>query len=63
MWSIWNAPSDRDYYDPWGLWEREEEDRCVDCGAAWNQECETFCATRNLITLEDYETLQSLESR
>jgi DNA-binding CsgD family transcriptional regulator len=46
MYSMWNAPSDRDYYDPYGLYDRDERDeepepdplencapRCVNCGS------------------------------
>ncbi len=25
MWTIWNAPSDRDYYDQSGIWDDSEE--------------------------------------
>ena len=46
MWSMWNAPSDRDYYDPYGWDEGEEQDtpeRCGHCGARWDQACEEWC--------------------
>ena len=33
MWSIWNAPSDRDYYDQFGP-PPDEPELCHDCGAA-----------------------------
>ena len=34
MWSMWNAPSDRDYYDPMGLdCDEDEPEICEDCGA------------------------------
>ena len=45
MWSIWNAPSDRDYYDPFG-WNDEKDDEpeyCGHCGARWDQPCEESC--------------------
>jgi hypothetical protein len=45
MWSIWNAPSDRDYYDRFG-WADEEDDEpeyCGHCGARWDQVCEEWC--------------------
>ena len=46
MWSMWNAPSDRDYYDPLGLdCDEDEPEICEDCGARWNQACEDWCET------------------
>ena len=31
MWSMWNAPSDRDYYDPLGLdCDEDEPETCID---------------------------------
>ena len=46
MWSIWNAPSDRDYYDPSGLDEGDEQpEYCQHCGARWDQACEEWCDT------------------
>jgi hypothetical protein len=45
MWSIWNAPSDRDYYEQFG-WDGEEADEpeyCGHCGARWDQACEEWC--------------------
>ena len=33
MWSIWNAPSDRDYYDQFGSRWPDEPELCHDCGA------------------------------
>ena len=46
MWSMWNAPSDRDYYDPLGLDSDEDESEiCEDCGARWHQACEDWCET------------------
>ena len=43
MWSMWNAPSDRDYY---GYDEEPEpDDRCFDCGASDVQPCEEHCMT------------------
>jgi len=43
MWSMWNAPSDRDYYDPLG--DEDKLEICEDCGAGWDQACEEWCAT------------------
>ena len=38
MWSMWNAPSDRDYYDPLGAYcDEDEAEICVDCGARWDR--------------------------
>ena len=48
MWSMWNAPSDRDYYDSLGAdCDEDEPEICEDCGARWDQEeaCEEWCAT------------------
>ncbi len=46
MWSMWNAPSDRDYYDPYGSDEQgEEPEYCGHCGARWDQACEEWCCT------------------
>ena len=46
MWSMWNAPSDRDYYDPYGSDEQDEEpEYCCHCGARWDQACEEWCST------------------
>jgi hypothetical protein len=46
MWSMWNAPSDRDYYDPLGLdCDEDEPEICEDCGARRNQACEEWCET------------------
>jgi hypothetical protein len=48
MWSIWNAPSDRDYYDPYGSDEKHEEpEYCYHCGARWDQACEEWCCTNS----------------
>lgn len=59
MWSIWNAPSDRDYYDQFcGLEPEPEDDRCVDCGAHEEQACEFDCLTRRLATEEDIDGSQ-----
>jgi hypothetical protein len=44
---MWNAPSDRDYYDPYG-WEKDDQpepEHCWDCGARWDQACEEWCHT------------------
>ena len=45
MWSMWNAPSDRDYYDPLGLDDVDEPEICEDCGARWDRACEEWCET------------------
>ena len=48
MWSMWNAPSDRDYYESFGAYCDEDEwEICVDCGARWDrgEACEKWCAT------------------
>jgi len=48
MWSMWNAPSDRDYYDPLGLdCDEDEAEICVDCSARWDrgEACEDWCET------------------
>jgi len=46
MWSMWNAPSDRDYYDPDGRGEEDDEpEGCVHCGARSDQACEEWCTT------------------
>lgn len=42
-WSMWNAPSDRDYYGHVG--EPEPEELCFSCGAGELQACEESCAT------------------
>jgi hypothetical protein len=45
---MWNAPSDRDYYDS-SIWDECEEDDepeyCGQCGAGWHQACEDWCDT------------------
>lgn len=33
-WSIWNAPSDRDYYEQLGPRWPEDPEHCHECGAA-----------------------------
>jgi hypothetical protein len=48
MWSMWNAPSDRDYYGSLGADRDEDEpDICGDCGARLDrgEACEDWCAT------------------
>lgn len=46
MWSIWNAPSDRDYYDCYGDGDQDDEpEYCGHCGARWDQACEEWCCT------------------
>ena len=33
MWSMWNVPSDRDYYDPLGVdCDQDEPEICEGCG-------------------------------
>ena len=46
MLSIWDAPSDRDYYDQFGAGEPDDEleSYCGDCGARSNQACEEWCS-------------------
>jgi hypothetical protein len=47
MWSMWNAPSDRDYYDPYESDEQDEEQEyCGHCGARWDEACEAWCCTK-----------------
>ena len=46
MWSMWNAPSDRDYYEQFDRRYDEDDERCLDCGASWKQVCEEDCPTR-----------------
>ena len=48
MWSMWNAPSDRDYYDALGLdCDFDEPEICGDCRARWDlgEACEDWCET------------------
>ena len=47
MLSIWDAPSDRDYYDQFGPGDPDEEPEsyCDHCGARWDQACEEWCCT------------------
>ena len=48
MWSMWNAPSDRDYYDPFGVdCDVDEPEICGDCSAQWDrgEACEDWCET------------------
>ena len=48
MWSMRNAPSDRDYYDSLGADRDEDEPEiCGDCSARWDlgEACEEWCAT------------------
>ena len=46
MLSIWDAPSDRDYYDQFGPGESDEEpEYCADCGARSDKACEEWCST------------------
>jgi hypothetical protein len=48
MWSMWNAPSDCDYYDSLGVdCDQDEPKICEDCGARWDrgEACEQWCAT------------------
>jgi hypothetical protein len=44
---MWNAPSDRDYYDPFGAdCDEDEAEICGDCGARRDrgETCEQWCA-------------------
>src|SRR5215472_590249 len=46
VWSMWNAPSDRDYYDQCGAYcDGDEPEICEDCGARWDRACEDWCET------------------
>ena len=48
MSSMWNAPSDSDYYEPFGAYCGEDEPEiCGDCGARWDlgEACEDRCET------------------
>jgi hypothetical protein len=46
MWSMWNAPSDRDYYDPCGRDDEDDQpEYCCHCGAGGDQACEEWCYT------------------
>jgi hypothetical protein len=48
MWSMWNAPTNRDYYDPFGAYCVENEGEiCEDCAARWDlgEACEDWCET------------------
>jgi hypothetical protein len=45
---MWNAPSDRDYYDPFGAYcDEDGAEICVDCDARWDrgEACEDWCET------------------
>ncbi len=51
MWSMWNAPSDRDYYGSDGRLEEEDYgDQCLECGASGNLACQEWCKTRQIAT-------------
>jgi hypothetical protein len=50
MWSMWNAPSDRDYYGTGD--EPDELEFCPNCGARCDEACEQNCS---LVTEEDLE--------
>ena len=48
MWSMWNAPSDRDYYYPLGAdWDEDQAEICADCDARRDlgEACEDWCET------------------
>jgi len=46
MWSMWNAPSDRDYYDPLGVdCDEDEPEICEDCCARWDRGEACWCET------------------
>jgi hypothetical protein len=45
---MWNAPSDRDYYDSLGAyWDEDQGEVCGDCGARLDlrEACEEWCET------------------
>jgi hypothetical protein len=62
MYSMWAAPSDRDYYDPFGYDEQPEDDRepFCSCGARYDQACEEWCAT-NLPAEEPQEDTEAID--
>ena len=48
MWSIRNAPSDRDYYESFGAYcDEDETEICGDSSARWDrgEACEDWCET------------------
>lgn len=59
VWSMWNAPSDRDYYNYGyeGYEPDEPEDlSCPGCGAYPDQACEEHCGRCGRpVTLEELE--------
>lgn len=60
MWSMWNAPSDRDYYEQFAYDEPDNPEReCSDCGTVYREcarcrtlycDCEPCDCTPALIT-------------
>ncbi len=58
MWSMWNAPSDRDYYDQFKCYDEIimadwDEDRCMSCGSGLDTACEEWCSTRDSAELSE----------
>jgi hypothetical protein len=50
MCSLWNAPSDPDYYDPVGAYcDEDETEICGDSSARWDrgEACEDWCETKS----------------
>ena len=45
MYSMWDAPSDRDYLDQFNPPEMEEPEPPCLCGAGADQACEQWCDT------------------
>jgi hypothetical protein len=52
MWSMWNAASDRDYYDRFGAYcDEDEAEICEDCSARWDLGAarDDWCATNRSV--------------
>jgi len=54
---MWNAPSDRDYYDQFEINEPEPDDICEACGANFDkgQVCEEECKAMRNETILDWQ--------
>jgi hypothetical protein len=61
MYSMWTAPSDRDYYDPFGYDEQLDDERepFCSCGARSDQACEEWCATN--LPVEEPQEVEEIE--